>query len=116
MADLENGLYAGNTRYNSNNTPQSTDFVTAMIKGSSSGFAIKAGDASQGTLTTLYEGPRPAGYDVMKLEGGIILGIGGDNSNFAVGTFFEGCIISGYTSNDVDAAIQANIVAAQYVV
>ena len=52
----------------------------------------------------------------MKLEGGIILGIGGDNSNFAVGSFFEGCIISGYTSNDVDAAIQANIVAAQYIV
>ena len=67
MADLENGLFPGNARYNPNNTPQSTDFVTAMIKGGTDGFAIKAGDANHGTLTTLYEGPRPAGYQPMQL-------------------------------------------------
>ena len=61
MADLENGLFPGNVTYNPNNTPQSTNFVTAMIKGGTNGFAIKAGDANHGTLTTLYEGPRPAG-------------------------------------------------------
>ena len=47
-------------------------------------------------------------------EGGIILGTGGDNSDGAVGTFFEGAMVTGYVSDEVDAAIQANIVAAGY--
>jgi hypothetical protein len=39
-----------------------------------------------------YDGVRPNGYHPMKNEGAIILGIGGDNSNGGVGTFYEGCI------------------------
>ncbi len=116
MADLENGLFAGNVTYNPNNMPQTSDFVTALIKGGTNGFAIKAGNAAQGGLTTMFEGPRPTSgnYQPMRLEGGIILGIGGDNSNNAIGTFFEGCIASGYTTDLVDDAVQQNIVSAMY--
>jgi hypothetical protein len=50
----------------------------------------------------------------MKKQGAIILGIGGDNSNSGTGTFFEGCITTGYATDTTDDAIQANIVAAGY--
>ena len=77
MADMENGLFAGNTRSNPANTPLTTPFVTAMVKGNTNGFALKGGDATTGTLKTMYDGVRPAGYQPMKLQGAIILGIGG---------------------------------------
>ena len=50
----------------------------------------------------------------MKKEGAIILGIGGDNSNGAAGTFYEGVMTSGYPSDATENAVQANIVAAGY--
>jgi hypothetical protein len=64
----------------------------------------------------MYDGARPtsAGYNPMKKQGAIILGIGGDNSNSAVGTFFEGCMTSGNPPDATDEAVQANIVAAGY--
>jgi hypothetical protein len=37
-------------------------FVTAMVKGGANGFALKGGDATQGKLTTMWDGPRPQGY------------------------------------------------------
>ena len=42
------------------------------------------------------------------------LGIGGDNSRAAIGTFFEGCIAQGYSSDATDDALQADIIAAGY--
>ena len=74
MADLENGLWAGADKYNANNTPITTPFVTAMVKGGANGFALKAQDATAGTLQTMWDGPRPAGYQPMKKQGAIILG------------------------------------------
>jgi hypothetical protein len=99
-----------------------------MVKGGENGFALKGGDATQGSLKTMYNGARPNGYQPMKKcvprngtrpgrtrgqltlicdpprpprfarpihyprrQGSIILGIGGDNSDSAVGTFYEGC-------------------------
>ena len=54
----------------------------------------------------------------MKKQGAIVLGSGGDccktNMNLAVGTFYEGCIVSGYPSDATEDAVQANIVAAKY--
>lgn len=50
----------------------------------------------------------------MSKEGAIILGIGGDNSNGAQGTFYEGVMTSGYPSDDVEGRVQADIVAAGY--
>ena len=57
---------------------------------------------------------RPVCMACVRKQGAIILGIGGDNSCSAVGTFYEGAITSGYTSDAADAALQANIVAAGY--
>ena len=50
----------------------------------------------------------------MKKQGALLLGVGGDNSNRAVGTFYEGAVVSHYTTDATDAAVQANIVAAGY--
>jgi hypothetical protein len=52
----------------------------------------------------------------MKKEGAIILGIGGDNSDRARGTFYEGAMTTGYPSDDTEANVQADIVAAKYAV
>lgn len=113
MADLENGLWAGSVKVAP--APSITyQYVTAMAKGKKGGFALKGGNAQQGTLQTLHEGARPAGYETMKKQGAIILGIGGDNSCSAIGTFYEGAMTLSYTSDATDAALQANIVAAGY--
>jgi len=114
MADLENGLWAGNKEFDPQNTPIIADFVTALLKGRAGGFALKGGNAQSGTLKTLYDGERPPKYNPMKKQGSIILGIGGDNSNRAVGTFYEGVMTTGFTSDAADNAVQANIVAAGY--
>jgi hypothetical protein len=54
----------------------------------------------------------------MKKQGAIVLGSGGDccatNTNLCDGTFYEGCLVSGYPSDTTENAVQANIVAAQY--
>lgn len=46
---------------NTNDKPIVADFVTAMVKGRAGGFALKGGDACNGTLTTMYDGVRPNG-------------------------------------------------------
>jgi len=115
MADLESGLWAGTQKpYNEQNTPFDVDYVTAMVKGGANRWALKGGDAQSGRLKSLFEGERPIGYTQMKKQGAIVLGIGGDNPNWAVGTFFEGVITSGYATDATDDAVQANIVAAGY--
>ena len=50
----------------------------------------------------------------MKKQGALILGIGGDNSPLGVGTFYEGCVTKGFSTDATDDALQANIVAAGY--
>ncbi|KAJ7486934.1 family 54 glycoside hydrolase [Mycena latifolia] len=114
MADLENGLFSGGTRgQNTNDPPVTSRFVTAVVKGQPNNWAIRGGPAS-GTLSTVYSGVRPSGYNPMKKEGAIILGIGGDNSDRAEGTFYEGVMTSGYPSDATENSVQANIVAAKY--
>ena len=115
MADLEKGLWAGNERVNPNNQPLiGIEFVSAMVKGKTDGFALKAGDATQAQLPTLFDGPRPSGYQPMRKQGAIVLGIGGDNSDSAIGVFYEGAITAGISSEGADAALQANIAAFGY--
>jgi hypothetical protein len=48
------------------------------------------------------------------LQGGIVLGVGGDNSGTSDGNFYEGVMTTGYASTATDNAIQANIVNAGY--
>ena len=115
MADIENGLWAGNNSVQDTNQPIDATFVTAMVKGGSNGFALLGGDATaSGGLQKLYEGSRPPQYQPMKKQGAIILGIGGDSSDWAIGTFYEGVMTTGYASDATDAAVHANIVAAGY--
>jgi hypothetical protein len=112
MADLEGGIFAqGSTAENPNDTPLPFPYVTGMVKGKPATFAVKGGNAQSGTLTTIYEGARPF---TPSLQGAIILGIGGDDSNGSEGNFFEGVMTTGYATNATDAAVQANIVAAGY--
>ena len=68
----------------------------------------------KGNSVVYWDGKRAPRYAPMKKQGAIILGIGGDNSDWAVGTFYEGCMTHGYTSDAADDAVQANIVAAGY--
>ncbi|MGV9386925.1 arabinofuranosidase catalytic domain-containing protein, partial [Nonomuraea sp. NPDC003707] len=91
-------------------------YLTAIVKGEPNHWSIRAGNAQSGNLSTYYNGARPnvAGYNPMKKEGAIILGIGGDNSNGSAGTFYEGVMTSGYPTDATENAVQANIVAAGY--
>jgi non-reducing end alpha-L-arabinofuranosidase len=117
MADLENGLFSGvNRRLNSGDLSVTSHYVTAMVKGGPNQWAIKAGNAQSGGLTTMYNGVRPnvSGYNPMHKEGAIILGIGGDNSKGSAGSFFEGAMTSGYPSDAAEKAVQANIVSIKY--
>ncbi|GAP83380.1 putative fungal alpha-L-arabinofuranosidase [Rosellinia necatrix] len=117
MADLENGLFSGISAGNNAGDPSiSYRFVTALLKGGPNLWAIRGGNSASGSLSTYYSGVRPnkSGYNPMSKEGAIILGIGGDNSVSAQGTFYEGVMTSGYPSDATENAVQANIVAAKY--
>ena len=46
--------------------------------------------------------------------GGIVLGVGGDNSNNSWGTFYEGAVTNGSPTNATDLAVMQNIQAAGY--
>ena len=120
-ADMENGVYysgAGEANKQANATVPSltlSDFVVGFVKGEPGNhYAIKAGDPGTNTLRTVYDGRRPKGYEIMKKNGGIILGTGGDNSPWAAGTFYEGAMTRGFATNETEAAIFANLVAAGY--
>jgi hypothetical protein len=117
MADLENGLFSGaNPKQNTGDPSVSYRFLTTVLKGGANKWAIKGGNAAAGALSTYYSGARPSasGYNPMSKEGAIILGIGGDNSNGAQGTFYEGVMTSGYPTDATENSVQANIVAAKY--
>lgn len=119
MADLENGLFSGYSATENSADPSiSYRFVSTIVKGEPDQWAIRGGNAASGSLSTYYSGIRPAasGYNPMSKEGAIILGIGGDNSNGAQGTFYEGVMTSGYPTDAVENSVQANIVAAKYAV
>ncbi|HYP88261.1 MAG TPA: arabinofuranosidase catalytic domain-containing protein [Polyangiaceae bacterium] len=120
QADLEYGLFPGGSKtWNPKQTPLKTKFVTAMLKNNgTTKLALKGGNAQAGTLTTLWDGALPSGYNPMKKQGAIVLGSGGDccatNNNQSYGTFYEGAIVSGYPSDAAEAAVQNNIIAAGY--
>jgi hypothetical protein len=120
QADLEWGLFpGGSSSWNPNQRTFPDRYVTAMLKNNgTTQMAIKGGNAQSGSLTTLYKGSLPNGYNPMKQQGAIVLGSGGDccatNTNLSLGTFYEGAIVAGYPSNATDDAVQANIVATGY--
>ena len=136
------------SKYNPQNKPLIHPFVSLYLRGRTDGFALKGGDATKGTLKTMYDGPRPdckvatitpphphAGasictrqtnnpynvarnitpsYQPMHKQGAIVLATGGDNSNSAIGNFYEGIMVTGVTSDATDDLVQQNIVAVGY--
>ncbi|MGW5334333.1 arabinofuranosidase catalytic domain-containing protein [Streptomyces bauhiniae] len=116
-ADLENGMFQGDNGSNPANRGNSSTYVTAVLKNDGqTRYALKGGNSQTGPLSTWWDGALPSrgGYRPMQQEGGIILGTGGDNSNWNMGTFFEGAMVSGYPSDAAENAVQANVVAAGY--
>ena len=114
MGDFEGGLFPGGTTASKNyaNNPTITfDYLTGILKTSSTpspNYALRYGNAQSGPLKTIYNGAAPTTW---KLEGSIILGIGGDNSNGAgIGNFYEGALTNGYPSDATEDSVQANIV------
>jgi hypothetical protein len=116
-ADMENGLFSGGNGSNTANAGNNSNFVTAVLKNNGqTTYALKGGNAQSGGLTTWWNGALPTigGYAPMHQEGAIVLGTGGDNSNWSVGSFFEGVLTAGYPTDAADNAVQASIVAAGY--
>jgi hypothetical protein len=92
-------------------------FVTAMAKGEPHHWTSMGGDAQQGALSVMFNGPRVnASYDPMRKQGAILLGNGGDNSNGSQGTFYEGAMTAANTfpTDATDQLVQANVAAAKY--
>ncbi|KAJ7983307.1 alpha-L-arabinofuranosidase [Mycena polygramma] len=115
-ADLENGIFTSANRTGNPSDPTITErFVTAVVKGKPNQWAIRGGNATSGSLSTFYSGKRPSGgYNPMVKGGAIILGVGGDNSDRAQGTFYEGVMTASYPSDATEQAVQSDIVAAKY--
>lgn len=122
QADLEEGVFQGKTFVWTPNQGNSSKFVTAVLKNNGvDTYALKGGNSQSGGLSTWYNGALPDGQDrfgnhwkPMRLEGSIVLGAGGDNSNRGTQSFFEGVMTSGYASDATENAVQANIVAQNY--
>jgi hypothetical protein len=127
MADFEAGVWAGGSKsgdpgWGDLNAPGPANtadpsmkgiaFALGILKTSTSKWALRAADSKTASdLATAYEGALPK---AMANNGGIVLGVGGDNSNNSWGTFYEGAIVAGYPSTDTDLAILKNIKAVGY--
>jgi non-reducing end alpha-L-arabinofuranosidase len=114
--DAEAGVYLYGPQQ-----PANANFVTVLSKYSpvtqSNLFAVKSGDASQATLTSVFDQAPPEAYNFFndaghafngQWQGGLSLGEGGDGSAAPI-QFFEGAVIAKSTSNATDDAIQASI-------
>lgn len=127
MADFEAGVWAGgsnpgepgwgglddaqNAPPNPMNPSLRVRFALGFLK-TNNNYALRMADLQTATaLTTAYEGPLPKPMDN---QGAVVIGVGGDNSNNSFGTFFEGAIVSGFPSNDVELAVMQNIQSVGY--
>jgi len=115
LGDFEAGVWAGGSgasNYVNPNTPSMTmDYAFGILKTRQGNYAIRSADATTGSINTNYDGNAPANWT---MEGGIILGIGGDNSNSSDGTFLEGAITAGRPDDATDALVHENVKAQRY--
>jgi non-reducing end alpha-L-arabinofuranosidase len=125
MGDFEAGVWAGGITGNindggyetNNNLPSMTmDYAFGILKTQPNNYAIRIADATTGTLATAYDGATPTAFPSgqWSMQGGIGLGIGGDNSNHGSGTFLEGAITAGRPTDETDAAVYENVKAVKY--
>jgi hypothetical protein len=120
MGDFEGGVWSGgnvgaptaaNDTTAANPSMAGVPFAFGIVKTSSGQYALRMGNGTSGTLTTAYDGASPKQWNG---GGGLVLGVGGDNSNHSFGTFFEGALTMGRPSDATDAAVLANVQAAGY--
>ena len=123
MTDQENNLVGcvnpDGSKYCAGLPPITWRFVTAIAKGEPHHWTTLGGDAQQGSLSVMFNGPRVnATYDPMRKQGAVLLGNGGDNSNGSQGTFYEGAMTAAGTfpTDATDQQVQDNVVAAKYAV
>ncbi len=125
MTDQENNLVGcvnptPNDKYCPDLPSITWRFVTATADGEPNHWRSMGGDAQQGDLQMMFDGPRiindRSSYDPMRKQGAILLGNGGDNSVGSQGTFYEAAMTAPGTfpTNETNQKIQANIVAAGY--
>jgi hypothetical protein len=121
MTDQENNLVGGvnpdGSKFCTNLPSITWRFVTATADGEPHHWRSMGGDAQQGKLQVMFDGPRVnSTYDPMRKQGAILLGNGGDNSNGSQGTFYEGGMTAAGTfpTQETQQKVQANVVAAKY--
>ena len=116
-SDVENcasaANYCGTNPNNNSNNPGitgGTQFITGILKcDCTTNFSFYQGSMGA-PLTTIFSGALPAGgWAPMHMEGSVVFGLGGDNSNNGRGSLLEGAIITGQTSGATDAAMHANV-------
>lgn len=115
LGDFEAGVWAGGSgasnATNSSNPSMAVPFALGFLKSGPGNYAIRTANAQSGSITTAYDGAQPK---TLNNQGAVVLGIGGDNSNSSLGTFFEGVITSGRPTDATDALILQDIQAAGY--
>jgi len=126
MADFEGGVWAGGAMkgdpgWGALSDPHPSNpkapalavpFAMGISTTTASNWTLRAGDVKTATeLATAYDGARPVKGSNL---GGIVLGVGGDNSNNSWGTFYEGAIVAGAPTAATDNAVMKNIQAVGY--
>ncbi|HEY7376365.1 MAG TPA: arabinofuranosidase catalytic domain-containing protein, partial [Polyangia bacterium] len=129
MGDFEAGVWAGGSNVgdpgwgalndahpsNPNNPSLKVPFALGILKTPVGKYALRMANIQTATdLTTAYDGNIPAGKGMWGNAGGIVLGVGGDNSNNSWGTFYEGALTNGSPPNATDLAVMQNVQAAGY--
>jgi len=118
MGDFEGGVWAGGSSstpgLNSSNPSLKVPYALGILHTPVGKYALRMADtATASDLTTAYDGNIPSGK-TWGNAGGIVLGLGGDNSNNSAGTFYEGAVTNGSPTNDTDLLIMKNIQAVGY--
>jgi hypothetical protein len=116
--DFEGGVWMGGSgavsANSSNPSMAGVSFALGILHTPVAKYALRMADISTASdLTTAYDGAIPSGK-TWGNAGGIVLGVGGDNSNNSEGTFFEGAVTNGSPSTATDLLIMKNIQAVGY--
>jgi hypothetical protein len=126
MADFEAGVWAGGSSRGDpgwgslNDTDQPPNpanpslgvpFAIGFLKTDEANWALRMAELSAASVTTAYEGALPK---QLNNEGGIALGVAGDNSDNSWGTFFEGAIVAGWPAHDTEQSVMENIQSVGY--
>ena len=112
MGDPGWGVLNEDSPPNTANPPLDVPFALGFLSTDDESWALGMANAEVATrLTTAYEGALPLVLDNL---GGIGLGVSGDNSASSLGTFYEGAVVAGRPTEQVEQQILENIQGAGY--